>query len=206
MLHHSTVEPATFKLAQEIFKIPFIAEKFALAGGTSLALQIGHRTSIDLDLFSPNQFSTKETELILAAHTKWSYQPYSMSNQMLFCFIDKIKCDFVHEPFPFINPPFVKDGIRLYSVADIAAMKLHTVCGRGKKKDFFDIFALLKLYTWKELLYWFEVKYGASQLFFLWKSITYFADADEDPDIIGHSPYDVTWQEVKQAIISTCRA
>jgi predicted nucleotidyltransferase component of viral defense system len=87
---------------------------------------------------------------------------------MLFSYIDDIKCDFVHEPFPIIDTPVEKDGIRLYSIADITAMKLHTICGRGKKKDFFDIYALLQLYEWKQMLSWFEKKYGATQLFFLW--------------------------------------
>lgn len=60
MLHLSTVEPDTLKLAQEIFKVPFVSERFALAGGTSLALQIGHRSSIDLDLFSPSPFYRRQ--------------------------------------------------------------------------------------------------------------------------------------------------
>lgn len=205
MLHLSTVEPDTLKLAQEIFKVPFVSERFALAGGTSLALQIGHRSSIDLDLFSPSPFSTRETEQILASHPGWKYEPFSMSERMLFCFLSSIKCDFVHEPFPFINQPRIEEGLKLYSIPDIAAMKLHTVCGRGKKKDFFDIYALLNLYSWKDLLLWFETKYGTSQSFFLWKSITYFLDADEDPDIAGYPPYNVSWQEVKKVIQLNCR-
>lgn len=65
-------------------------------------------------------------------------------------------------------------------------MKMHTICGRGKKKDFF------------------EKKYGQSQFFYLWKSIQYFADADEDVDIRGLDKYDVSWEQVKQRITATC--
>ncbi len=84
-------------------------------------------------------------------------------------------------------------------------MKMHTICGRGKKKDFFDIYVLLQLFDWKEMLKWFEEKYGSSQLFFLWKSITYFNDAESDPDITGFAPYTATWEEVKEMVKARCR-
>ena len=205
MLHHSTVDPSTFFLLQEIFKQPFIDKQFALAEGTSLALQIGHRKSIDLDLFSPHVFVPTDVERILAGHSTWQYEPMSRLERMLFCTINKVKCDFVYEPFPLIQPFIEREGVKLYSVADIAAMKLHIVCGRGKKKDFFDIFVLLHSYEWKQMLEWFKQKYGDSQFFFLWKSITYFTDADEDVDIRGISPYNVSWNQIKETIIEKCR-
>lgn len=65
----------------------------------------------------------------------------SQSERMLFCYLNKVKCDFVHEPFPLINPFLEERGVKFYSLEDIAAMKMHTICGRGKKKDFFDIYA-----------------------------------------------------------------
>lgn len=83
-------------------------------------------------------------------------------------------------------------------------MKLHTICGRGKKKDFFDIYALLELYTWEELLNWFRTKYDDSQLFFLQRSILYFEDAENDPDIIGLSPFLKSWEEIKKTIVTKC--
>ncbi|MCE2995391.1 MAG: nucleotidyl transferase AbiEii/AbiGii toxin family protein [Cyclobacteriaceae bacterium] len=205
MLHHSTIESKTFGLLVDIFKIPFISERFALAGGTSLALQIGHRRSIDLDLFSPNSFIPTEIENLLFDYRSFTYEAMGKSERMLFCNINKVKCDFVHEPFPLIKPFIEIENVKLYSVPDIAAMKLHTICGRGKKKDFFDLYALLQLYSWDQLVIWFKQKYGESQLFFLWKSITYFSDAEEDVDIKGIAPYSTNWENVKNEIISKCR-
>jgi predicted nucleotidyltransferase component of viral defense system len=205
MLQLSTVDPTTFSLLTDIFKLSSVKNNFGLAGGTSLSLQIGHRKSIDLDLFSPHPFSPKEMENILASNRSWQYEPMSQSERMLFCYINKIKCDFVYEPFPLINPFLEKDGVLFYSLPDIAAMKMHTVCGRGKKKDFFDIYALLQLYDWKQMLKWFCQKYDESQLFFLWKSITYFKDADNDVDIRGISPYDASWERVKEVILKKCK-
>ena len=205
MFHLSTVDPETFRLLQNVFTVPFVKKQFALAGGTSLALQTGHRRSLDLDFFSEKPFIPVDVENLLAGSTLWHYEPMARAERMLFCFLDKIKCDFVNEPFPLLEPFIEKDGIRLYSLKDIAAMKMHTICGGGKKKDFFDIYVLLYLFGWKQMLKWFELKYGSSQLFFLWKSITHFVDAEEDVAIRGLAPYDVTWDEVKDKITRNCR-
>lgn len=205
MFHLSTVDQATFELLKQVFRLDFVNRQFALAGGTSLALQTGHRKSIDLDFFSQRPFIPLDIEIALAGNKAWLYEPAGRGERMLFCLINKIKCDFVNEPFPLLEPFFKKEGVTLYSLKDIAAMKMHTICGRGKKKDFFDIYVLLHLFGWKEMLKWFEKKYGSSQLFFLWKSITYFNDAESDPDINGCAPYTATWEEVKRTIIAECR-
>lgn len=205
MLHHSTVSQEMFALLQKIFTVPYVKENFALAGGTSLALQIGHRKSVDLDFFNPNPFSTDDTEKLLAGIKDWSYKPASRLNRMLFCHINDIKCDFINEPFPLIEPFKKIEGILFFSVPDIAAMKMHAICGRGRRKDFFDLYVLLELFSWEKMLDWFRIKYGESQFFFLWKSITYFVDADEDVAIEGLAPFNKSWEEIKQFIIKQCR-
>jgi predicted nucleotidyltransferase component of viral defense system len=124
---------------------------------------------------------------------------------MLFSYVKDIKCDFVTEPAKLISPFVEIDGILLFSIADIGAMKMHTVCGRGKKKDFFDIYVLTQLYGWEQLLKWFEQKYGTDQFYFLWRSITYFEDADEDADIDGLPPYSKSWNEIKLYIKEHCK-
>jgi predicted nucleotidyltransferase component of viral defense system len=123
---------------------------------------------------------------------------------MLFCYINNIKCDFVNEPAKLLNPFVCYDKVNYFSVEDIAARKMHTICGRGKKKDFFDIYALLELYNWKDLIKWFKKKYSVDQLYFLWRSIIYFDDANEDPDIKGLQPYDKNWDEIKNIIFNKC--
>lgn len=204
MLHLSTVDKTTYTLLQNIFSVKFIKENFALAGGTSLALQIGHRRSIDLDIFCPKQFDVKELEIILTQSGNFDFKYAGNNSRMLFSFINNIKCDFVTEPATIIEPFIKTDGVTYFSVPDIAAMKLHTVCGRGKKKDFFDIYSLLELYSWEQLIIWFIKKYDENQLIFLQRSILYFEDAENDPDISGISPYSKSWKEVKKIIVSKC--
>jgi predicted nucleotidyltransferase component of viral defense system len=204
MLHLTTVEKTTYTLLQQLFEINFIREKFALAGGTSLALQIGHRKSIDLDLFSPSEFNVKELEIILTSAPNIQFNYAGSNSRMLFCYINHIKCDFVNEPASLIEPFGNDNSFLYYSIKDIAAMKMHTVCGRGKKKDFFDIYSLLQLYDWQTMLSWFEKKYSANQLYFLWRSISYFTDAEDDPEIQGLAPFTKNWEEIKEFILKTC--
>ena len=204
MLHLTTIDKETYELLQKLSSIEIISSKFALAGGTSLALQIGHRKSIDLDFFSPALFDLKELEIILSGDPAINFQFISSNSRMLFCYINNIKCDFVNEPAKLINPFLDYDNVSYFSVEDIAAMKMHTICGRGKKKDFFDIYALLELYSWKDLIGSFKKKYSEDQLYFLWRSILYFEDANEDPEIKGIKPFDKRWDEIKAIIIKKC--
>lgn len=204
MFHLSTINDETYVLLKEIFSIPEIENNFALAGGTSLAFQIGHRVSIDLDIFSPQQFDTTEIEIILSSHKNWKFTPVNKNSRMLFCYINDIKCDFVHEPATILKPFIIDDGVSYFSVEDIAAMKMHTICGRGKRKDFFDIYALIQKFGWEKMLHWFEAKYGSTQYYYLWRSITYFNDADEDAPIDGTVPFTKNWEEIKKYIIANC--
>ncbi len=204
MFHLSTVESNTLHLLDDIFTLPEIREQFALAGGTSLALQIGHRMSVDLDVFSKNTFSTENLSTELNANFHPEYELLGLKKSMLFTNIKRVKCDFIVEPAKVIRPFILMGDIRFYSVEDICAMKMHTICGRGKRKDFFDIYSLLQLFTWQEMLGWFEEKYGSTQFYYLWRSIKYFADAENDPDIIGFYPFKASWEDIKAEILQKC--
>lgn len=204
MLHLTTVEKDTYSLLQKLNTIPFIKNNFALAGGTSLSLQIGHRKSIDLDFFSTEKFDMLELETILSSNKDLSYSYASKNSRMLFCFINNVKCDFVQEPAKLLNPFVEIDSVLYFSVEDIAAMKMHTICGRGKRKDFFDIYSLLEIYDWEFLVNLFERKYSEDQLYILWQSIRYFVDADTDPIIRGFKPYNKNWEQIKKIILQKC--
>jgi predicted nucleotidyltransferase component of viral defense system len=195
MLHLTTIDAGAWSLLQEIFTTEIIKNNFALAGGTSLALQMGHRKSIDFDLFCPQPFDVKELEIILTSQSNFSFDFTGNNSRMLFGSINNIKCDFIHEPARLLEPFHTIEGVSFFSVKDIAAMKLHTICGRGKKKDFFDVYALLQTYSRETLIEWFTQKYDDKQLFFLWRSILYFEDAENDPDIDGYPPFTKSWDK-----------
>ena len=204
MFHLFTVEEETYNLLKTIFSLPEIKQQFALAGGTGLALQLGHRKSIDLDIFSPKHFDIREIEIIISTTPGMNFELVNSNQKMLFAFINHIKCDFVQEPAKQIRPFIDHDGVKYFSVEDITAMKMHTICGRGKKKDFFDMYALIETYGWQKMLEWFQEKYDSSQLYFLWRSITYFDDAEDDADITAFPPFTKSWEEIKEYIRDKC--
>jgi predicted nucleotidyltransferase component of viral defense system len=109
-----------------------------------------------------------------------------------------LKLDFVKYRYQPIRPVQVIDGIRMLHLEDIAAMKLSAVTNRGAKKDFFDVFFLLKHYDLATMLSFFSKKYPQQELFFVLKSLTYFEDADSDidPDMLIATE----WETVKTRI------
>lgn len=202
MFQISTIDEKAHEVLQQLFAVPYIKKNFALPGGTALALQIGHRRSDDLDLFAPKPFKIPKLQDTLKKNFKELYVPVRNSRMMFFAKVDDVKTDFVIELSPLLKKFVEEDGLKLFSVPDIAAMKLHTICGKGKKKDFFDLYALLHSYSWEELLEFFVKKYNEYQLQFLFRSIRYFEDADLDSDILAFDPYKTKWGEIKKFIKS----
>lgn len=197
MLHSTTVAPNTLGLLIELMQKPYL-QGFNLVGGTALSLQIGHRISIDLDMFTAEPFDTNELKSKLEDDFP-VFQVILESQNTLITNINDIKVDFIRFKYGFVYPILFEDQIRLANVKDIASMKLDAITGRGKKKDFFDLFFLLKRYSLSELLSLYQEKYQHSTIFHVVKSISYFdeAEADPDPIIIDKK---VNWMKVKKAL------
>jgi predicted nucleotidyltransferase component of viral defense system len=96
------------------------------------------------------------------------------------------------------------DGIRLVSKKDIAAMKLNAIAGRGSKKDFIDVYQLLKDFSLVEMLAFYSQKYPNGSEFMVLKSLLYFDDAEIEPDPIMLIP--ISWNQVKERIINEVKA
>src|ERR1700733_2766246 len=127
MLHLETIEPESLELLKGLMQKSYL-EHFVLVGGTALALQIGHRQSNDLDLFTNQDFNT--SELIPLLLNDYSLKPTLQMPQTLICEINNIKVDFIRFKYPFIRPVIETDGIRILSIEDIAPMKLDAITGR----------------------------------------------------------------------------
>lgn len=196
MLHKQTVDTSTLAILKELMANPSL-DNFVLVGGTALALQIGHRKSVDLDLFTVAPFDP-DTLLadLLPVFTPTLLQKSSLS---LICAIDNIKVDFIHFRYPFIRPVRLEEGLRMLSVEDIAPMKLDAISGRGSKKDFFDVYYLLQYFTLDEMFGLYLEKYPHQTTFHVLRSLAYFVDAENDPDpvILDTS---LSWQHVKNGI------
>lgn len=196
MLHTESVYPKTLKLLKEIMAESDL-DFLSLVGGTSLALQIGHRISVDLDLFTSQTFDKNKVLNTLSKLGKTENiidQGYFLQLE-----INQIKIDIVKYPYKFVDEPILIDKIRLLPIDKIAVMKLVAICNRGAKKDFVDIYFLLEKYSVSELVVLFENQFPQMNTLQLFKSMVYFDDADLQPDPIMIKSID--WQEIKNKII-----
>lgn len=201
MLSYKTVEPHTLELLKRLTQEPFLAET-RLVGGTALALQYGHRMSIDLDFFG-----NIEDDNIAIREILNSIGPllvFKETANIKIYSVNGIKVDFVNYKYPWIDSVVEKDGLRLASPKDIAAMKINAIEGRGTKKDFIDMYFLLQHYTLEEILSFYAKKYPENSLFRALMSLTYFEDAEEQlmPKMFSN----IEWKDMKQLILKKVAA
>ena len=196
MLQYQTIEPGTLQLLKSLQALPLL-QGLRLVGGTALALQLGHRKSVDLALFG--DFSAEGIEIRDTLEEQFSVSVIKESKNIKIYQVDGIKVDLVnYSRYPWIDNPIEEDGITLAGIKDIAAMKVAAIIGRGTKKDFIDMNRLLQIYSLKEILDMYMQKYPDGSLFIAMKSLSYFEDAESDP-----MPFmfdEIDWGVVKASI------
>jgi predicted nucleotidyltransferase component of viral defense system len=167
-----------------------------MAGGSSLALQLGHRISVDFDFFSESLFETIEVKNELLAIGK--YKGSNETPKTMVGVFNEVKFSLFHYPYPLIEKTNDFIGIQLASLADIAAMKLVAITDRGTKKDYIDIYFLAqKCFSIEEMSVYYDRKYHNldTNKMTLLKALQYFDDADESamPDML----IKISWEEIK---------
>lgn len=198
MLQLRSIHPHTLELLKKIQGLPCVS-KTRLVGGTALALQFGHRQSIDLDFFGEliddNEAMEDQLREVGCLHVIKS------TSKIRIYQIDDVKVDFADfSRYPWIDEPVIEEGIVLASPKDIAAMKINAIEGRGTKKDFLDIFLLLQHFSLSEILEMYSQKYSEHSVFRALMSLTYFEDADAQ---LAPKTFDMpNWVDVKHFIIS----
>ena len=197
MLSYETVEPRTLELLKSLMQEPAFND-MRLVGGTALALQYGHRQSIDLDFFGDLTCELENTQEILSKYGKVTVLKETKNIRIYV--VDNIKVDFVHYScYPWLEDVIFEDGIRLASPVDIAAMKINAIEGRGTRKDFVDVFFLLKHYSLQEILSFYKAKYPNYSDFRAMMSLTYFDDAEMQP--MPKMFNNTSWPDMQKAII-----
>ncbi len=196
MLSLQTVHPDTLELLKVLMQQPLLID-MRLVGGTSLALQYGHRRSVDLDFFGQTTEDVDELTDMMRDCSKDMVKG-SCTKRIKTYFLNGVKVDVVNYGYKWIDDVVEEDGLRLASPKDIAAMKVNAVMGRGTKKDFIDVYFLLKHYSFDELIQYYLQKYTDGSEYRALLSMSYFADADPQP-----MPYmfqNVDWEMVKSDI------
>jgi hypothetical protein len=177
------------------------AAGFYLAGGTCLAIRLGHRRSLDLDWFTSSPF---ESPLRFARRLQQSGVPFTTDRidaGSLLGRVSNVRVSLLEYPYPILKPatfwPAAK--CRLAAIPDLATMKLSAIAQRGSKKDFVDIYALtLRRLPLRKMLGWYQQKYSVSDTAHLRYSLLYFGDAETErmPQMLAKAD----WRTVKRSI------
>lgn len=203
MLYTQTVEAGTYGLLKSIMSDSTFSG-FALVGGTALSLLIGHRKSIDLDLFTTQEFNPSELEKYLQA--KYAFKGDFMEGFSLKGEVTGVKLDFIRHDYPDVEARLQEDGIRLYGLKDIAAMKLSAIADNGTRlKDFIDIAYLSGYLSLKEMMTAFEVKYPRTNPYRALKGLNYYGDIRfaERIDLLGK---DFKWEDIATRLADMTKA
>lgn len=176
MLHTETVEAGTLGIIRQLLKDE-VFKDFYLVGGTALSLKLGHRKSIDIDLFTHESFDARK----IKEHLEKNYQVDEMRARRhgTFGYINKIKLDVVSHKYPPQRSVENIDGIRMLSLEDLGAMKLHAIVQNGARlKDFVDFNYLLEHKSLSDLLKVYESKYPESNKHIAQHALLYHNDID----------------------------
>lgn len=195
-MFEQTISKQTKQSLEVIGSLP-LANQFYLAGGTALALQLGHRTSLDLDFFSPKKFS--ETSCVTALSKRGKFSLTQKDWQTIHGRFNITRVSFIYYPYKLLYKTASFCGVQLADIRDIACMKLDAIATRGSKKDFIDLYFILdQCYSLEKVLSLFQKKYKKIDYnsIHLLKSLVYFVDADVEP--IPHMFIDIQWEQVKQ--------
>lgn len=199
MLHLQTILPDTLELLKRLSAQPEM-QGMRLVGGTSLALQYGHRQSVDLDFFG--QLTVSQDDILSMMERMGSYRLRNRTSSILQLIVDGVMVDIVdYSRYPWIDDSVCHEGVTLASPKDIAAMKINAIEGRGSRKDFIDIYLLLQHYSMDDLLAFYSQKYPNYSIFRALLSLTYFDDAESEAMPIMFIPD--TWDDIKAHISAT---
>ena len=200
MLHTETVEPSTLDLLRHLQRLPDLTST-RLVGGTALALHLGHRKSVDLDMFGTFDPIVSYRKLLAdAGHSVEGAENGTVQSLR----VNNVKVDFVNYPYPWLDDAIEEGNIRLAGLRDIAAMKLSAVANRGRKKDFIDVARLLDVFSLDQMLSLYKEKFSVSELSFPLRGLMYFDDAEEDP-MPEMFDSNFTWENVKNTVIAATR-
>src|SRR3989339_1322378 len=157
--------------------------EFYLAGGTGLALQIGHRDSVDFDFFTNNSFDpNKLIKKLTKIFDRNSFKVIQIEKNTLSILLNlEIKISFMTYDYSVVSPFISTEYLNIASIPDIACMKLSTIMQRSALKDYVDLYEIMKIYTLEQLLSFAKKKYPMIDSTIILKSLSYLEDIVDEP-------------------------
>jgi Nucleotidyl transferase AbiEii toxin, Type IV TA system len=196
--HREVISDAT-ELALRSLRDAGLLDRFYLAGGTGLALEIGHRRSEDLDFFAQELFD--ENILLQQIEQAEQLAMVEKAPHTVHATLRDTKVSFLGYQYPLLFPLRSFQGVSVADPRDIACMKISAIASRGTMRDFVDLYVMAQAYGLPELLQLFDRKYaktGYNKVHTL-KSLTFFGDAEKDA--MPHMLKPLRWDEVKQFFV-----
>ena len=173
---------------------------FYLAGGTGLALQLAHRRSMDFDFYRREDFDPQRLHQALAARVREA-RLVRTGDGTLIVRLNGVECSGFRYAYPLLKPLVTNDYLAVASLEDIAAMKLAAIIQRGARRDYVDLVVLLDRFGLKKLLGLARKKYKGFNEYLALQALTYFEDADRDPDLARlRLMTPLNWEDVKRGI------
>lgn len=197
MLHLEAIEPNTYELLRKLMSVSIFKDT-RLVGGASLALQLGHRKSNDIDLFGTLNVTPEEIQNECCKIG--SLEISRISSRSNIYWLDGVKVDCINYPYRWLDECKVVNDIRLASINDIAAMKINAIIRRGTKNDYVDLHFILKEMPLYQALDLYEQKYTDIPRNVAINCLTNFRHAEEDPMPCMFS--DTRWYDIKHSICS----
>ena len=204
--HKKTISDSLYLALHKIMQFPEL-EAFRLVGGTALSLQLGHRISVDIDLFTDAQYGTIDFNAIDdRLQNEFPFVETGTEHNISFGKMynigdtpeKAIKLDLFYTD-SFVFPIARKDNIRIADIREIAAMKLEVISRSGRKKDFWDLIELLEHFSLSDLIGFCKQKYQYIKIEELYTELTNFEQADNEVDpICVKGRY---WELIKADII-----
>lgn len=194
-MHWEILDPIRQKLLPKL--VVAKAYGFYLAGGTALALQLGHRTSVDFDFYAPKKFDEMRFETDLVQQLN-GFKVTQRSSGTLIGQVQRVDLSFFYYPYPLLEPLIATESLNLVSVADLAAMKLIAISQRGVRRDFLDLYVIAKDRGLSSVFDWTREKFPQFDPYVCLKALTYFEDADRDESGRGMQlKEDIAWPKIK---------
>jgi len=174
---------------------------FYLAGGTALALQINHRTSLDFDFYTEKEFDPRKLREKFDEEFE-EVREIHIAEDTLGLEVDGIGISFFRYPYPLVKPLQKIESAYLASLEDIAAMKIIAISQKGKRRDFIDIYFLIKDFGLRKIIDLTRKKYPMFNVYVGLQGLVYFKDADEDLEEGRFRLLrEVNWEEIKNHIL-----
>lgn len=167
-----------------------------LAGGTALALHLGHRVSYDLDFFTPDVF--EENAMVNKIALAGEFVADKVDWRTVLGTFEKMKFSLFYYEYPLVAETVEFEGIRIVQPPDTAAMKLLAISDRGMKRDFVDLYFMRDMFPLEQVFEWYGQKFGRleERRYHLLRGLAYFEDADQDKQLNMIAPMD--WDQVKE--------